>query len=98
MPSRGITAAARTFPGRARLDLHVRIRERMGARAGLEPRAGACGVAPLGVAQRVEHERGAIIELQCKPVPACLVRAERAAPPFAIEPGRAMHIERVAIA
>src|SRR5215217_2145851 len=88
-PTCGITPTARAIPIVQRLDHDVVVGKRCCSAARPYPHAATIriGCAAL-LAQAVEHQVCAIIELQRKPVPACLIFSKHAATPLPIKPGK----------
>src|SRR3569833_2918000 len=65
----------------------------------INPGASAVGIArAVAIAQGIEHEGTAVLELEGKPVPSLLHRAQRPAAPFAIETGESVAVQRETVA
>src|SRR5579864_6604659 len=76
------------------LDGNVGVGEGARGPRWLDPCPGAMRIAAaLALAQRIEHERRPVIELQCEPIPPRLARGEISASPFPVEPCESLHRE-----
>src|SRR5581483_2756497 len=98
-PPRGIAPTPRADPVVEYLYLDVLARNRSHLAGRAHPGSSAVRVPrTIAIAQRIKHQRAAVMQLECEPVPALLVRAQRPAAPFPIEPGQAVNLHRMAAA